>query len=142
MISKILALSALAMGAAAAAVAAVPAPAPSSLVKPGHVLEGVQLGGFVLGESVPLIKRATEGIHLVNCEGGSLNLRYSLEIYCADDSNCNHLANAADQCFLSTAGLFTWEGRSNQGCGYPSGVPFTYSLPSDAQSRADFSLVG
>ncbi|KAH8894530.1 hypothetical protein GQ53DRAFT_612647, partial [Thozetella sp. PMI_491] len=91
-------------------------------------------------EFIQLSKRATEGIHLVNCQGGGLS--YSLEIYCADDGNCNHLASSSDECFLSTSGLFTWEGRTNQGCGFPSGVPFFYTLPSDAASRSDFSKVG
>ncbi|KAJ0117967.1 hypothetical protein J7T55_014418 [Diaporthe amygdali] len=93
-----------------------------------------------VSEPIKLLTRATEGIHLVNCEGNGY--AYSIEIYCSDDSNCNYQPSSNNQCFLSSSGLFTWEGRSNQGCGFTSGTTFYYTLPYNAQSYADFTKVG
>ncbi|KAG6365956.1 hypothetical protein INS49_000132 [Diaporthe citri] len=104
-------------------------PAPDSIPTPVNATE-----------SVKLATRATEGIHLVNCEGNGL--AYSIEIYCADDSNCNFQPSSDNQCFLSTKGLFTWEGRVNQGCAFTSGVTYYYILPANAHSYPNFSKVG
>ncbi|KAI7773069.1 hypothetical protein LA080_012005 [Diaporthe eres] len=56
--------------------------------------------------------------------------------------NCNFQPSSDNQCFLSTKGLFTWEGRSNQGCAFTSGITYYYSLPANAQSYANFAKVG
>ncbi|KAL1874525.1 hypothetical protein Daus18300_003544 [Diaporthe australafricana] len=90
-------------------------------------------------EPIKLMARATEGIHLVNCAGNGY--AYSIEIYCSDDSNCNYMPASNNQCFLSASGLFTWEGRTNQGCGF-SGTPYYYTLPANAHSYPNYSKVG
>ncbi|KKY32098.1 hypothetical protein UCDDA912_g07959 [Diaporthe ampelina] len=91
-------------------------------------------------EASNLATRATEAIHLVNCEGNGY--AYSIEIYCGDDSNCNYQPSSDNQCFLTSGGLVTWEGRSNQGCGFTSGTTFYYTLPANAQSYANYAKVG
>ncbi|KAI9150340.1 hypothetical protein HJFPF1_10102 [Paramyrothecium foliicola] len=123
-----------------AATAAALAPAPSSLAVAERPLEGVELGILEEGQSAQLDKRATEGVHLVNCDGNGL--KYSIIVYCPDDSNCNHQPSSDNQCFMTTSSLYTWEGRTNAGCAFTSGVTFRFTLPANAKTRPLYSAVG
>lgn len=73
---------------------------------------------------------------------GNQKLTLGYEQYCPDDSNCNHQPSSDNQCFLSTNGFFTWEGRANQGCAFTSGVTYYYTLPANAHSYPAFTKVG
>lgn len=84
-----------------------------------------------------LAKRATEGIHLVNC-GNNI---YSVVVYCPDDSNCNHNPGSGDGCDHPRGGTFTWEG-SQESCTFSTGTIFTWDIESNAQSQPNFAQVG
>ncbi|KAK3332766.1 hypothetical protein B0T19DRAFT_398503 [Cercophora scortea] len=102
-------------------------------------------GAIAIPASIPLaadgemevVKRATEGIHLVNCVGPE---RYSIIIYCPNDGDCNHLASTDNQCFSNAGGLTTWE--TSGGCAFTSGTVFSYTIQANAQSRPNYSQVG
>ncbi|KAK3682955.1 hypothetical protein B0T22DRAFT_445112 [Podospora appendiculata] len=102
-------------------------------------------GAIAVPASVPtaadgemeVVKRATEGIHLVNCVGPEA---YSIIIYCPNDGDCNHIASTNNQCFVDASGLVTWEGSG--ACAFTSGTVFSYSIQANAQSQPNYSQVG
>ncbi|KUJ17986.1 uncharacterized protein LY89DRAFT_732688 [Mollisia scopiformis] len=84
-----------------------------------------------------LAKRATEGIHLVNCG----NNVYSVVVYCPNDGDCNHDPGAGNGCDHPNGGTFTWEG-SQQNCKFDTGTTLTWNIESNAQSQPNFAQVG
>jgi hypothetical protein len=137
--TSLFAISAAVGAAVATPVAAAAAAAPTSLAKAERPLEGVEVTAFELDSAPQLSKRATEGVHLVNCAGNGL--LYSIIVYCPDDNNCKHQPSSDNQCFLTTSSLVKWEGKT-AGCAFTSGVTFSYTLPADAKSKPKFSAVG
>ncbi|KAI0096060.1 hypothetical protein GGR51DRAFT_544369 [Nemania sp. FL0031] len=88
-------------------------------------------------ETVQLSKRA-DSLHLLNC------VTYSAVVFCTDDSNCNFNPGPGNECIpndhLNGNGLETWE--TNGSCTFSTGVTFTWSIQSNAQSQPNFSVVG
>ncbi|KAJ8121449.1 hypothetical protein O1611_g10097 [Lasiodiplodia mahajangana] len=93
--------------------------------------------GIELGEKIPNVKRATEGLHLVNCSGPQ---QYSIVIYCPNDADCNHLATTNNQCFVEASGFEHWE--QSGGCAFTSGTTFSWTIQSDAQNKPNYTKVG
>ncbi|KAK4235384.1 hypothetical protein C8A03DRAFT_17875 [Achaetomium macrosporum] len=94
-----------------------------------------------------------EGIHLLNCRpfggAGVSQTWLSIVAYCANDADCNSLQYSIpdkDACIVSSSGTaesyHIWEG-SSQSCTFSStGVTFHWNIPSNAQSRPNYSSVG
>ncbi|KAG7294482.1 hypothetical protein NEMBOFW57_004556 [Staphylotrichum longicolle] len=100
----------------------------------------------------PQLAKRGEGIHLLNCRpyggAGVAQTWLSLVVYCANDSDCSNLSYSPSSNNVCVKGTSTtseayhvWEGGS-QSCTFPSGVKFTWNIPSNAQSQANYSPVG
>ncbi|KAH6622684.1 hypothetical protein F5144DRAFT_517088 [Chaetomium tenue] len=98
-----------------------------------------------------LAKRG-EGIHLFNCRpfggAGVPQTWISIVVYCANDSDCSSLGYSPPSNNVCVKGTSTssetyhvWEGGS-QSCTFPTGVTFTWNIPSGAQSQPNYSSVG
>lgn len=68
--------------------------------------------------------------------------------YCANDSDCSSLSYSPPSdnvCVKGTSSTsesyHIWEG-SSQSCTFPTGVTFTWNIPSSAQSQPNYSSVG
>ncbi|KAK4215156.1 hypothetical protein QBC37DRAFT_282323 [Rhypophila decipiens] len=101
-------------------------------------------------------RQGTPGLRLMNCwpimsgngapPGG---WRYtSYVVYCDDMATCDSTLftpSSNNVCVKksSTAvnDYYIWEGGSKS-CTFPTGVTFTWNIPSNAQSQADYSWVG
>ncbi|KAK3938730.1 hypothetical protein QBC46DRAFT_317176 [Diplogelasinospora grovesii] len=80
-----------------------------------------------------------EGVHMVNCIGNSDT---SELVYCSNDGSCTGpVPSSSNICVMGVNFLFTWEG-SPQGCTFPSGTKFNWSINADAQDQPNYSLVG
>jgi hypothetical protein len=103
-----------------------------------------------------MLSKRGEGIHLVNCDDTYSVVDVSeLSIlpyiaraklipniqYCPDDSNCDHNPFTGDGCIPNGGGIDHWEG-STQSCTFPTGTTFVWTIASNAQSDADYSVVG
>ncbi|KAG7285204.1 hypothetical protein NEMBOFW57_009825 [Staphylotrichum longicolle] len=93
-----------------------------------------------------------EGVHLFNCgpfgAAGAPKTWYSIVAYCANDADCSSLGYnipSNDACVKSVSGTsgqyHIWEGGP-QSCTFPSGVTFSWNIPANAQSQADYTSVG
>ncbi|KAF2973083.1 hypothetical protein GQX73_g657 [Xylaria multiplex] len=88
-------------------------------------------------EGAQLAKRAN-GVHLLNC------VTYSAVVYCADDSNCSFNPGPGNQCIpkdhLNSNGLESWEQSGS--CRFDTGTTFSWTIQSNAQSQANYAIVG
>ncbi|KAI9147423.1 hypothetical protein HJFPF1_12443 [Paramyrothecium foliicola] len=123
-----------------AAAAAVLAPVPRSVKATEPQSEGIETAIVEPNEPSMLEKRGPESVHLVNCSGNGRF--YSIVVYCADDSNCNFQPAPENFCYVSPSRIYNWEGRTDAGCNFNTGVAFRYTLPDDAKSRPLFTAVG
>ncbi|KAK4224307.1 hypothetical protein QBC38DRAFT_485810 [Podospora fimiseda] len=88
--------------------------------------------GFGLIDARGEVVKRVEGVHLLNC--GSA---YSVVLYCPNDSSCSHTPNNA----CTYGNIITWEG-GYKSCTFPTGVTFWWNIVSNAQSYANFAVVG
>ncbi|KAL2143660.1 hypothetical protein VTI28DRAFT_10167 [Corynascus sepedonium] len=100
----------------------------------------------------PTLATRGEGVHLFNCRpwggAGVTQTWISIVVYCANDSDCSQLSYSPPRDNVCVKGVSTteeayhiWEG-SEQSCTFPTGVTFTWNIPSDAQSRPDYTYIG
>ncbi|KAK3997836.1 hypothetical protein QBC44DRAFT_46097 [Cladorrhinum sp. PSN332] len=102
---------------------------------PGAVVVG---SGRLIDERGEIVKRV-EGVHLLNC-GDSKNLnRYSVVVYCPNDSNCHYAPSQSNSCRFNSGVI--WEG-GHYSCQFSTGVRFTWWIEKDAQSKPNWSHVG
>ncbi|KAH6621524.1 hypothetical protein B0J18DRAFT_229071 [Chaetomium sp. MPI-SDFR-AT-0129] len=100
----------------------------------------------------PALATRGEGIHLFNCRpfggAGVPQTWLSIVVYCANDSDCSNLTYnppSDNVCVKGTSSssevYHIWEG-SSQSCTFPTGVTFSWNIPSNAQSQPNYSSVG
>ncbi|KAI1112927.1 hypothetical protein F5Y14DRAFT_420018 [Nemania sp. NC0429] len=79
-----------------------------------------------------------DSIHLVDCVGPG---NYSSVLYCADDSNCQHVPSAANIVRISSDGYCDWE-QQNQTATFSTGTVFTWDIDISARVAPVYHTVG